>query len=262
MNIFKEYTLAEYISEQGTNFGSSLPLVHSTEGSNLLSILGNGVIETIPCDTFTDEKLSYFFHGRPSYRKFVNEPKFWQLPVVMVFKSTCLVNKTRIFPFDSGALYSNRLPKYISSFSPDGYQLSSKSDCLDLLIDIFFGDDASYFAGRAKPYDQVVGRRKFGVRHAQVAALCSLYNREQLEADDRALAIEIQTDQDVQIKDNLIGAVLPRPYYDDPELKKYFRENRIIVKHYDIYPLSVEAYMSLIYSNVKELYMKWGLIGD
>ncbi|MDW5314497.1 hypothetical protein [Rhizobium sp. PL01] len=260
MKELKEFTLAEFLTEQGTNFHSGLPLVHSTESANIWKMLGHERVEVTPCDTFTGENLAYFFHGRPAYRKFHKNPQDWELPFVLVLKSTCLLNIRRIFPFDSGAFQSSRLPSYVSRFNAEGYDVASNTAAIDLLVDIFFGGDSSYFHGKAKSRDEVSRRNGLGMRHAQVLALCALYNREHLEADDRSLAIEVQTDLEVSIKDNLLGVVLPRSYFDDKNLKKYFKERGVQVRQYDVYPINTEAYVSIVYEEVKAIYKKLRLI--
>ncbi|WP_242216860.1 hypothetical protein [Shinella zoogloeoides] len=260
MDELKEYTLAEFLTEQGTNFHSGLPLVHSTESANIWTMLKKEQVSVTPCDTFTGENLAYFFHGRPAYRKFHKNPQDWELPFVLVLKSTCLLNVRRIFPFDSGAFHRSRLPSYVARFDAEGYDVAGNAAAIDLLIDIFFGGDGAYFHGKAKPRNEVSRRNGLSMRHAQVLALCALYNREHLEADDRSLAIEVQTDRDVSIKDNLLGAVLPRSYFDDTILKKYFKERGVHVRQYDVYPINTEAYVSIVYEEVKAIYRKLRLI--
>lgn len=262
MDDLKDYTLAEFIAEQSTNFQSALPIVHSSESKNLRPIIAAGKIAVTQCDTFTGESLAYFFHGRPSYRKAYDQPKDWQLPFVLVLKRTCLLNVKRIFPFDSGAFFSNRLPRYLSDFKVDGYDVAPNgSAAIDLLIDIFFGGDEDYLHARARPFDEVKHRRKLGVGHSEIQALCAMYNRDQVRADDRAFAIEIQSDQDVAISDHLVGVVMPRPYFDDPELKQRLKDiSKLQVRSYDVFPLSTEAYMAVIYQQVKEIYKKLGVI--
>lgn len=260
MSDLKEYSLSQFLASQSTNHKSQLPYVHSTESGNVWDLLDRGKIEVTRCDTFTGENLAYFFYGRPAYRKFYENPQHWELPMVLVLKSTCLMATKRVFPFDSGALHSNRLPTYLSRFNQDGYEVSDNAAAIDLLVDVFFGGDEAYFHGRAKSRDEVTRRNGLSMRHAQVLALCALYNREQLKADDRALAIEIQTNQNVVIKDNLLGVVLPRPYFDDKGLKKHFKERGVLVKHYDVYPLNSDGYISIIYNEVKEIYRKLKVI--
>ncbi|WP_097595031.1 hypothetical protein [Rhizobium anhuiense] len=260
MDDLREYTLAEFLTGQSTNFHSGLPLVHSTESANIWKMLREEQVAVTPCDTFTGENLAYFFHGRPAYRKFHKHPQDWELPFVLVLKSTCLFNIRRIFPFDSGAFFSARLPSYVSRFDQAGYDVSEQGGAVNLLIDIFFGGDVSYFHGKAKTRQEVARRNGLNMRYAQVLALCSLYNRENLEADDRSLAIEIQTDHDVSIKDKLLGVVLPRAYFDDKELKKYFKQRGVQVRQYDIYPINSEAYVANVYEEVKAIYKKLGLI--
>ncbi len=260
MHDLKEYSLAEFLAEQSTNHKSGLPYVHSTEAANVWEILKKGHIEVTACDTFTGENLAYFFYGRPAYRKLHIAPQDWQLPLVFVMKNTCLMSVRRVFPFDSGAFHSNRLPDYLSRFDHSGYEVSNQKDAIDLLVDIFFGGDDEYFHGDAKPRKEVARRNGLTMRHAQVQALCALYNREQLTADDRALAIEIQTDENVALKDNLYGVVLPRPFFDVKELRDYFKARRVIVKHYDVYPINAGGYIAAVYNEVKSIYKKMKVI--
>ncbi|MER9944801.1 hypothetical protein NKJ70_23155 [Mesorhizobium sp. M0092] len=262
MDDLRDFTLAEFLTDQSTNFKSSLPVAHSSESSNLIRMLTGGKIAVTECDTFTSEKLAYFFYGRPAYRKTYDKPKNWQLPFVLVLKSTCLLNVRRIYPFDSGAYFSGRFPEYLTGFDPKGYELAGQGlPVIDLLIDIFFGTDSDYMHGVAKPVDEVKQRRKLDIRHSEVEALCAMYNRDQLKADDRALAIEIQTNTDVPIKDDLLGIVMPRPYFEDKELKKRLKSvPGLIVKPYDVWPLSTESYMGTIYEEVLKIYRKLGFV--
>ncbi|RWO46331.1 hypothetical protein [Mesorhizobium sp.] len=262
MDDLTDCTLADFLADQSTNFRSALPLVHSSESKNLISIIREGKITVTQCDTFTDDNLAYFFHGRPSYRKTYDKPKDWQLPFVLILKSACLVNMRRVFPFDSGAFFSGRLPKYLSEFKPEGYELSTQgSEAIDLLIDIFFGSDSDYLHGKARPFDEVKQRRKLGIRHSEIQALCAMYNRDQVTADDRSLAIEVQSESDVAINDHLLGIVMPRPYFDDNPLKTRLRAIKgLEIRQYDVWALSTESYMAAIYSHVMDIYRKLGLV--
>ena len=260
MDAFKDFTLAEFLTGQATNFRRSLPLVHSGEAHRLLKILGDGTIKVTPCDTFKEEQLAYFFYGRPAYRKAYARPQEYQLPFVMIMKSTCLLSVRRLFPFDSGAFHSNRFPPYITNFPSIDFELASNPSAIDLLVDIFFGSDEDYLHGRAKATGEVSGRRKLGVRHPEVKALCSLYNGEDVNADDRSRAFELQSDKDVPLKDQLLGVVMPRPYFDDKRLKKALKEQGVITRSYDVWELSSENYVVALYEQVKSIYQKLGLL--
>lgn len=260
MDDFQTFTLAQYLQNQSTNFKSSLPLVHSSESYRLLSILGTSKISVNQCDTFRAENLAYFFHGRPSYRKYHDNPQEWQLPFVLILESACLLNIRRIFPFDTGSFFSKRLPSYITVFDSEGFELSETPHAIDLLIDIFFGSDDDYLHNRVKSLDEVHGRSRLNIRHAEITALCTMYNSNELKADDRAQTIEIQSEHDVMIKDHILGVVMPRPYFDDKKLKKSLRAQNIIAKPYDVYNINTEAYMIKIYEEVKGIYKKLGMI--
>lgn len=260
MDELKEYTLSEFLREQGTNFKTTLPIVHSSESKNLLRMLMEEKVAVTECDTFRGENLAYFFHGRPAYRRYHARPKQWQLPFVLVLKSTCLMAMKRVFPFDSGAFFSGRLPDYLSEFDHAGYELSENSNPIDLLIDIFFGSDRDYFLGNPKSTQEVVHRKRLNIRHSEVMALCSMYNGDQLAADDRTLTIELQSDRDVSIKDQLLGVVMPRPYFDDKALKAVLKSRKVIAKAYDTHPISTESYVAQVYTEVKAIYAKLGLL--
>ncbi|EFO30917.1 hypothetical protein TRICHSKD4_4517 [Roseibium sp. TrichSKD4] len=68
----------------------------------------------------------------------------------------------------------------------------------------------------------------------------------------------MQTSNDVLLQENLIGAIVPRPYFDDADVKSCFKQLGIDVKHYDLYPLKSEHYVAEIYSLTVELYKKLG----
>lgn len=258
MTDFRPVTLAEYLTEVKTNYKSALPFLHSTEANNFLHILADDELKTRRCDVFTSDEILYFFCGRPAFRKVRAEPKDWQLPVVLVFESSCVSVAKRIFPFDSGAFAKNLYPDYLTGLGMDGFELSSVEGAIDLLIDTFFGSDEDYFFHQPKTLEAVQSRSRIGVRHAQVKALCSM-NAERPK-DDRANTIEIQTEQNVRIKDNLLGVVLPRQYYDEPNIRKHLKKRKVVVRPYDVYPLSVESYVGLVYREVAEIYKKMNIM--
>lgn len=260
LDAFQDFTFAQFLTNQATNYKRTLPLVHSSESHRMLKMLGDGKVAVTECDTFKGENLAYFFYGRPSYRKFYERPKEWQLPFVMVLKSTCLLSLKRLFPFDSGAFFSNRLPSYMTSFPAEDFELSSNPAAIDLLIDIFFGSDEDYLHNRSKPAAEVTHRRKLGVRHPEVKALCAMYNGDEVKADDRSRAFELQTDTDVKIKDELLAVVMPRPYFDDKKLKAALKSQGVIARPYDVWELNTEGYMSAIYTEVKAVYKKLGFL--
>lgn len=260
MNDFKEYTLSEFLLGRNTNFRTKLPLVHSSKSSNLLSVLSAQEIKTTPCDTFTGETLAYFFLGKPAYRKIIKSPKDWELPFVLIFESTCLLNSNRVFPFDSGAFLSGRLPSFISDFKSDGYEVSANQSAIDLLIEIFFGDDNRYYHGQAFDEEKFDENNDLGINHSQVRALCSLYREKRTHHDDRVLAIEVQTDQHVKLDDKLLGAVLPFAYKVNPNVSEFFEDRDVLLKSYDLYPIDSGGYVAQIHSLVKSIYEELGLM--
>lgn len=262
MDQFKEYTLAEYLLDKNTNFRTQLPLVHATKSSKLLSILSNKEISTTKCDTFTNEDLAYFFLGRPAYRKVIESPKEWELPTVLIFESACLLNKKRVYPFDSGAFLGGRLPSFITDFDESGYQVSQNASGADLIVEMFFGDDNRYYHGRSLGEEIIDKNNDLGINHSQIRALCSLYAEKSDKFDDRVLAIEFQTDQNVRLDDKLLGAVLPLPYKQNAAIKAFFDDINVLIESYDPYPINSEGYVAQVYNSVKNIYKKLGVIDE
>lgn len=254
----KPITLADFLSDYESNFSSNLPYVHTTEANKFLNLLHEEEVKVRKCDTFSGEELSYFFYGRPAYRKFYEKPAEWQLPVALIFKSTCISSVKRVYPFDTGAFKSGRYPDYLTTLGISGYELSSVERAIDLIVEAFFGSDKAYFLHQPKTEDEIRTAKRLDVRHAQVRALCQMNT--EMSKDDRAAAIEIQTSDGVKLSDQLLGVVLPRPYFEFKEIKDYLRSEGVVVKNYDIYAINTESYMGYIYSEVKKIYEKIGVM--
>lgn len=253
--------LADFLLGRKTNFATGLPLVHSAESSNLIRIINEKRVKVTKCDTFENENLAYFFLGRPAYRKHYANPMDWQLPFVLIFERTCLLNIKRVFPFDTGAFSRKYYPEYITNINREGYECGAVKNAQDLIIETFFGGDDNYLHGRAYSQDELKHRSKLGVEHHEILALAALYSKEGgLKADDRSAAIEFQSDLDVPIADNLLGCIMPRPYFQNKSLKAALKPLNIQVKSYDVWPLSTESYIGTIYGLTKEIYKKLGIV--
>jgi hypothetical protein len=73
--------------------------------------------------------------------------------------------------------------------------------------------------------------------------------------DDRYFSIEVQSTEDVDLSgNNLLAAIVPSPYLDDPDFLDLATEVwQCELLAYDIYPLRPETYYFGIYSLVESL---------
>ena len=258
----ENFTLKEFLLKNGaTNFRSTLPLVHTTAAANTAAILNSLRIQVESCDVFKDEKLAYFFAGRPAYKlNNADNPAPWQLPLVLVLKQSCLVTAKRIFPFDSGAFSNKIMSPSITGFNMEGFQIAEVENAIDAIINLFFGSDNDYYTGNAFDQNSMPKRLKIDMENQQTLALSWAYRDVKSRADDRRLAVEIQSAEDVDFQDNLLGVVLPRPFFNSEPIKNRLKEIGAAAKYYDLYPSDIDSYYLLIYDKVRELYVENGIL--
>lgn len=165
--------LAEFLSLKNVPQSKVMPLVHTTESSRLPSILNAKAIMAMPCNIFHGEKLCYLFVGRPAYKYTMpGEATYWTLPTVIVmrFGATQPALK-RIYPFDSGAFTSRRLPDYITVFERDDFEFGPDFTKISTLISVFFGDEKRYWRRQASAEKDFKDKYSLGPLHMQLEAL-------------------------------------------------------------------------------------------
>lgn len=259
---FGPVTLRDFITNANVAADVNLPWVHSTESSRILEIMQSGKILATTCNVFKGEKLCYLFVGRPAYKSpDVDEPKYWQLPVVFVIRFHDKPPIKRIFPFDSGAFVGRRLPRFLTTFRMDGYEISNDPANIGRVISFFFKTPSRYLHRKAASLDELQEHYNLDARHQEIQALSELY-RESLkpDLDDRAAAIEVQISQDIQLaSDNLIGIVLPEEYMRVKELANAIRSLTPNVETYSHWPVAKNQYYALIYDAVQKIYKVSGV---
>jgi hypothetical protein len=99
------------------------------------------------------------------------------------------------------------------------------------------------------------------MRHAEIMALGKLYREGSTKNyDDRAAAIEVQVEQDIQLKkENLLGVVLPEEYLRTPGVRDTLKQLTNIIEPYGLLPLSLREHYSSIYQGVNQVYKKAGI---
>lgn len=187
----------------------ALPLTHLTDAFHLRDIDAGGSLEPTPCQVF-NEPLLYFFYGRPAYRVAANTDtsgldSYW--PVCFILRSNTIVPR-RIYPFDSGAFHNGRFETQCHrGMIKEDFELDADPSTPGRLLGKFWPDARSYFDNRGalapecdpfdfevKSYSQIIGT----VGNAPF--------------DERHSTIEIQTDEPLPLKDNVIAVILPTEF--------------------------------------------------
>jgi hypothetical protein len=255
-------SLAQWLGNQNLPSDLNLPWAHSTSANNLFDIIESGKLLATPCNVFKGERLCYLFIGRPAYKtKPVENPSPWQLPVAFVVRFPKPPPIKRIFPFDSGAFFHKKLPSYITMFKMAGYDIASDPTLVGRLVSFYFKTPERYFKRRPAGLEELKEDHNLDMRHAEVMALGRLYQENSApKFDDRAAAIEVQVEEDIELKpENLIGIVMPSEYARTPGFMIDIKKLTSIVETYDLFPLGSAAHYGLLYEGVQRVYKRAGI---
>jgi len=254
--------LKDYLSALNVGGTATLPWAHSTSANNLMDIIADGKLLATPCKVFGGDKLCYLFVGRPAFKmKDAANPSTWQLPVAFVIRFHKPPPIKRVFPFDSGAFHDRRLPSYLTMFKMEGYNLSGDPDQIGRLISFYFKSQDRYFHRRPATQEEIQEHHNLNMSHQEILALSRLYHEgSSPEFDDRAAAIEIQVEQDIELRqDNLLGIVMPAEFARVPELMRDMTKLTKNIETYDIMPLGLTHHFALLYQGVKTVYKRAGI---
>jgi hypothetical protein len=258
-------SLADFLMRNSAVKSGPLPLVHTTQAYNLEDIMSASAISTRQCDVFK-EKLSYFFVGRPAYKKELsNEAAEWELPICFIF-SYDVSNAKRIFPFDSGAYEKRMFPSFIQMMNRESFNVSSAPNAPERIIGTFFGSPANYFRLKTQDEDTFAARFSLGVFDAEIRALHRLiiktgkppdHSTDYKKIDDRRFTIEVQfTSDKILQKKELLAVVLPEPYFLDPKVTKYFRALGAQLISYQVHPLNPNLYYAIVYEKLYDFFRR------
>ena len=118
-------SFSEFLNRNSVLPSPELPMVHSTPAYFLKNIRDSGAISPQKCEVFGG-KLSYFFFARPAYKLQGddNQAAEWELPACFIFDYRAIPKPKRVFPFDSGAFHTGRMPHYIGMMKRDDFDVS------------------------------------------------------------------------------------------------------------------------------------------
>lgn len=252
--------LESFLQRNSVVPSDALPLVHSTKSYNLKAILAANQISPQKCDIFVDEKINYFFVGRPSYKYTTSSTTadHWELPCCFIFASDIVKTPNRTFPFDSGAFSKKLFPDYIGMMPRNEFEISI-SDAPQKIIGSFFGSAKDYFLLKPKSaqiFDQEFSLTPFD---AEIQAMLRLAGEKtKPEFDDRRFAIEVQSSNAVSLSvDKPLAVVLPEQYLDIKSVRDTI-QNKWGAEPlgYPMFSLSVTAYHALIYKEIYDFYKR------
>lgn len=201
-----------------TGMSEELPLIHTSRCEFIDVIISGGGLTPQPCPVF-HEDLLYLFYGRPAYRSRKGHQggdRIGLCPVCFVFKPGSAVTTAirRLFPCDSGALAADRFQPEIHTSDRDDLELEPNIESARKLVSLYFAKNSRYFHGEVAPGITLPGG-SIEERFLQL-----LQRDGPVQYDDRKSAIEIQTDQNISLTDQLLFIVLPESYMDEAQIRE------------------------------------------
>jgi len=193
-----------------------LPLVHTSECENLSSFVASHQINPSYCTVFK-ESLVFLFYGRPAYRsKKGQQPgESVQLcPVCFVFKPRTVSKRIRrVFPCDTGALGTDLFNPPLTVADLGNLELEPRIESAQRLVPLLFENNQNYFLGKARS-SLVLSAGTPVQRFHQL-----LITPGPVGYDDRKSAIEVQVEEPISLRNQLLCVILPREFLDTREIR-------------------------------------------
>lgn len=252
--------LFDFLQKNQIEKASALPAIHSTEAYFIKRFMATGAIEPSACKFFGGEKLSYFFVGRPAFKRpLAGEPDYWELPMCFIVDYKA-IKRRRIFPFDSGAFKEGSYPNFISMMDLSEFAVERDNEAVEKMIGTFFGTNRSYFMLKSRGQTDFDSRFDVSVLEEEIKALHKLITLKHEKLDDRRFAIEVQTDQEFKLeKEKILGVVIPETYIENTRVVKFIEKDlNASILTYPLYPLKKEYYYYAIYEKVDHFFRQKG----
>lgn len=200
-----------------------LPLTHVTDAFQFRLIMDKRWhLETSQCNVF-NERLLYFFYGRPAFRLSQSEePNALKsnAPICFLLKPDAKIKVRRTFPFDSGGFHSKRYRAALhKSMSIEDFNLGSKNNMPRSLVQHFFGDNLRYFDNSPLP-DIQINNLDFEVESFHTLISAKIAN----DMDDRCSCIEISSNENLDLSGNLLAVVLPRTLLSEDDVLSFLED--------------------------------------
>jgi hypothetical protein len=253
--------LYDFLQKNQIERRPALPLVHSTEAYYIKRFMKSGAIAATNCKFFNGEKLSYFFLGRPAFKRFTHtKPEYWELPLCVIMDFSAFKPK-RVYPFDSGAFKSNLYPNFIDMMDLENFEIAADPHGSEKIIGTFFANNRSYYHLKPRPASQFETQFDVEILEEEIKALHKLISFKQDKLDDRRFAIEMQSSHDVVLnRDQVLAVILPESYIESQPVVEYIeRHLKASMITYPLFPLKKEFYYYTIYEKVETFFRQKGL---
>jgi hypothetical protein len=218
VNRLTDFVVAAELSEAV----KPLPLLHSTSAYLFRDIVETG--QLVPQeDRIFEEKLLYFFYGKPSFfpKTAQTSNLLFNTQVFFVLRPSVITSARRVFPFDSGAFEAGLYARF----------MNVRMNLLDFQIEL----DAAHSGGTPFPASaqkivaSIYGSNEnyFRSRHREDlspsmmdfelnAFMELLRSKAGEDFDDRRSVIEIQSTRPINLsRDTLEGIILPNELLSD-----------------------------------------------
>jgi hypothetical protein len=255
--------LVEFLARNTIDKNLPLPLVHSCQAYFIKQIMASGQLKASPCNVFQGEDLLYFFVGRPAYKYELElQPKYWELPICFILQYDVSTAK-RIYPFDTGAFKSGRLPKYVTIADLHEFDVSVDREAVCKIIGTFFSSRFNYYRTKPRSESEFLERYGVDILDTEVRSIHSLITDGMpYKSDDRRATIEVSLPHAVKLtSDRVLAVVIPERYLDCEIIMNYIQSDlRADVLSYPEYSQNVEFYYSFIYQKVEAFFREQGYL--
>lgn len=246
--------LKKFLEKNSVRPCNELPAVHTTKAQMLENIVDSRALTPADCNVFIGEKLTYLFYGKPSYKVNATTPKLWLMPVSFLISMSAVPSIKRVYPFDSGAFAARRHPDYLLTFNMNEFEVDGHADPAKI-VGAFFDTVTDYFKLNPKDPRAFTSEHSLSIFDAEISALRDLAADSSLKGiDDRRFAVEIQTQDEIDLTSGSVRAViLPYEYFDNEKVINFITEElKAVPLPYESYSLSSSEHTAVVYSKVME----------
>jgi hypothetical protein len=196
---------------------TDLPLVHVTAVGIAREIVNSGKLEARPCPVF-NRNLLYFFAVRAAYRLKDGDGKSHQInrfPFVFIVRPESVPSPYHVYPFDTGGAFKGVFDAESDPYVfLEDYELEPNFSAAAGHIGWAFGTLEAYVEGnlRADILGEIPPHETVTAGFIDIARMGRSGSN---QPDKRASAVEIACSHDVQLKDNILLAILPKQYLEE-----------------------------------------------
>ncbi len=255
--------LSDFLAKAAESYDATylkLPIFHTCTYENTLDYISLGQINCSHCDVW-ESNMVYMFLGKARFLRQIPKKTVEYHPIAFLFKPSANLPISRIYPFDTGAVKEGIFHPILQVGDIDQvktkYLLGSNIFYSYSLINFFFKSLTDYLHERSINHDVEQIKELAIVSGAtQLQTLNSLYNDIHLQCDGRQKTIEIHSETEILLTDNLIGHImLPTEIFiKNNDLKKWCENQNVEPVFYaDAYPEFSDQYYGSLFTKSVEL---------